>query len=371
MYMYIYVHIYKVPPFNDAIPSDWWWRRLETGWQERSEGVLLDRKKEWSKHGLFWAAHERSRAFPARLKDFLLKLLHPDPEQRPTIDQIRKEEWKYYRRPKLLYGSKEIKLEHFGAGTGTATGAGTRTATATTTATTTTTATVSVTTIETEAETDKSRSWFQLETKSPVELARYLETRLVKVRAQKAKKIQQHQELNLSIENNDELNHRSYQGEGGGRGEGEGEGEEGGEKREKERGDNHNVCGSYRCRCPLSAQDQSTYDKSKDGEYFHFLIRRFYAKRVKEIDPFQHFDTYIENFTDGAKVDIHPIDTRTVIRCFADENNTPLETEFEVRQYRFQSKYLVLCKRLRGDPLSFKYIIDKFWSSNTITIIID
>jgi serine/threonine protein kinase len=97
------------PPFNDAIPTDWWWARLEAGWKERAlgGGKVVDKKGDWSKHGLFWAAHERTRSFPVDLKDFLLKMMHYDPEERPTIPQLREEPWSYYQSPPRVYGKKE------------------------------------------------------------------------------------------------------------------------------------------------------------------------------------------------------------------------------------------------------------------------
>jgi len=306
------------PPFNDAIPTDWWWNRLENGWKERSGGKLLDRKKEWSKHGLFWAAHERSREFPQNLKDFLLKMLHPNPEDRPTIDQIRQEKWEFYRQPSALCGSKEKKPKK---------------------------------------EVTESRSWFQLETKSTTELSQYLEQRRIKVRQEKAKKIQE-QQANAPAE-------EMQQRRGGG-------------------------------------VTPEAYNKDKHGEYSQYLIKQFYQEKVKEIDPLGEFDAYVEDFSDGtfastpyfffsqyspgivaasferhaktmkdAKVEIYPKDTKTVIRCSIGDDSIPLEAEFEVRQYHFESKYLVSCKRLRGDPLAYKLIIDSFWASDFIVKIMD
>jgi len=305
------------PPFNDAIPTDWWWNRLENGWKERNSGELLDRKKEWSKHGLFWAAHERSREFPQNLKDFILKMLHPNPDERPTIEQMRKESWDFYRQPKPLFGSKEKKVKR---------------------------------------DPNETRSWFQLEVKSPVELGRYLERRRAKVRQERAKKILD-QQTNASTED------------------------------------------VYKAK---SGTTEESYNKDKHGDYNQFLIRRFYQKRIVEFDPLGEFDAYIEDFSDGtfastpyyfftqyspgvvaasferyaktikdSKVEMMPKDTKTVIRCFTGDNDIPLEAEFEVRQYRFESKYLVSCKRLRGDPLAYKQIIDAFWSADPIVKIID
>jgi len=72
-----------------------------------------------------------------------------------------------------------------------------------------------------------------------------------------------------------------------------------------------------------------------------------------------------------SKVEIKPKDTRTVIRCAIGDDGVPLEAEFEVRQYRFESKYLVACKRLRGDPLAYKQIIDAFWGARVIVRLMD
>jgi len=305
------------PPFNDAIPTDWWWNRLENGWQERSDGKLLDQKKEWSKHGLFWAAHERSREFPQNLKDFLLKMLHPIPDERPSIAQIRKENWEFYQQPAALCGSKEKRLKK---------------------------------------DTNEIRSWFQLETKSASELGRYLENRRAKVRQERAKKIQE-QQMNTSTE----------------------------------------VADKYR-----GSTGQDAYKKETHGDHNKYLIKQYYQERVTAIDPSGDFDAYIEDFSDGTfastpyyfftqyppaivaasfekqaktmrgtKIEISPKDTRTVIRCMAGDDGIPLEAEFQVCQYRFESKYLVSCKRLRGDPLAYKRIIDTFWSAEPIVDIMD
>jgi serine/threonine protein kinase len=306
------------PPFNDAISTDWWWNRLENGWKERSGGKLLDRKQEWSKHGLFWAAHERSREFPTNLKDFLLKLLHPEPDQRPTIEQIRKENWDFYQSPSALFGSKETK-------------------------------------VKTE-NTNDSRSWFQLDVKPTQDLGRYLERRRAKVRQERAKKIQE-QQATASIES---------------------------------KGPSKDGFGV------------ELYNKAKHGEYSQFLLQQVYEERVKEIDPSGDFDSFVEDFSDGTfastpfyfftqcppgvvaaafekhvttmkdtSIKIVPKDSRSIICCLATDNHIPLEAEFEVRQYRFQSKYLVSCKRLRGDPLAFKQIIDAFWTATPIVQIMD
>jgi len=147
---------------------------------------------------------------------------------------------------------------------------------------------------------------------------------------------------------------------------------------------------------------EEPYNKEKHGDYNQYLIKRFYQDRVSEIDPSGHFDAFIENFSNGTfastpyyfftqysaaivaasferhaktmrecKIEMIPKDTRTVIRCLAGDDKIPLESEFEVRQYRFESKYLVSCKRLRGDPLAYKQIIDTFWAADVIVKIMD
>ncbi|ETO33799.1 Protein kinase domain containing protein [Reticulomyxa filosa] len=308
------------PPFNDAIPTDWWWNRLENGWKERASGKLLDRKQEWSKHGLFWAAHERSRKFPQNLKDFLLKMLHPNPEERPTIEQIRKENWDFYRVPNALYGSKETKPK--------------------------------------KEATDTSSSWYQLGVKPSAELGKYLEQRKTKVRQERAKKIQD-QQRNAALP--EEKRARDPASQGG----------------------------------DFKAEGHETYDQ--------YLIRKQYNDRVKAIDPNTEFDLYIEDFSDGtfastpfyfftqfppavvaaafekhvetikdsASIKIVPKDTRCIVKCLTGEDGAPFDAEFEVRQYRFQSKYLVSCKRLRGDPLAYKQVIESFWMASSIVQIMD
>jgi len=203
---------------------------------------------------------------------------------------------------------------------------------------------------------NETRSWFQLETKPAVELGKYLERRRAKVRQERAKKIQD-QQANTSVEED----------------------------------------GKYIKRDGV----EEIYNKEKHGEYNQYLLKKFYSDRITDFDPNGDFDTYIEDFSDGtfastpyyfftqfppgvvaasferhaktlpqSKIEIYPKDARTVIRCLVN-NDIPLEAEFEVRQYRFESKFLVSCKRLRGDPLAYKQIIDAFWSANPIVKIMD
>jgi len=49
--------------------------------------------KSKEKFDLFWKAHERSREFTKEFKDLAVKILHPIPEIRYDISDIRKHEW--------------------------------------------------------------------------------------------------------------------------------------------------------------------------------------------------------------------------------------------------------------------------------------
>jgi serine/threonine protein kinase len=286
------------PPFNDAIPTDWWWNRLDNGWKERGNGFLLDKKKEWSKHGLFWAAHERTRKFPMDLKDFILKMLHPNPIERPTIEDIRRKNWDFYKTPVKLFGSKEKSGK--------------------------------VSKIDRKLE-GQSESWYQKPIQSSKELGEYLEKRRSTVRKERAKKIQE-QQKGLSNDKN---------------------------------AVNRDVTPSV-----------------------------IYHDAIQNLDPKGEFNKYVEDFTDntfastpfffftqeeptvvaaiferiaktiiGAQITFSPKDTQTTVRCTL-STTQQLETEFEVRQYKYGSKFIVACKRLRGDPLAFKRVINTFWDSS-------
>ncbi len=67
---------YAVPPFQKPSMTDWWFAKLATG-----------------KHALFWQAHSRSAYFSDSTKDFINKILNPDPTKRLTIADIRKHPW--------------------------------------------------------------------------------------------------------------------------------------------------------------------------------------------------------------------------------------------------------------------------------------
>jgi len=56
--------------------SDWWFNKLATG-----------------KHSLFWQAHSRAAYFSEQTKDFINKVLHPDPAKRISIADMRKHPW--------------------------------------------------------------------------------------------------------------------------------------------------------------------------------------------------------------------------------------------------------------------------------------
>jgi serine/threonine protein kinase len=64
------------PPFQKPDLSDWWFNKLVNG-----------------KHALFWQAHSRSAYFSDQTKDFLNKILHPDPEKRISIADMKKHPW--------------------------------------------------------------------------------------------------------------------------------------------------------------------------------------------------------------------------------------------------------------------------------------
>jgi len=64
------------PPFQKPDVSDWWFNKLVNG-----------------KHALFWQAHSRSAYFSDQTKDFINKILNPDPEKRISIADMKKHPW--------------------------------------------------------------------------------------------------------------------------------------------------------------------------------------------------------------------------------------------------------------------------------------
>lgn len=72
----LFIMLAGFPPFQKPAMSDWWFAKLATG-----------------KHALFWQAHSRSAYFSDSTKDFINKILNPDPTKRLTIADIRKHPW--------------------------------------------------------------------------------------------------------------------------------------------------------------------------------------------------------------------------------------------------------------------------------------
>jgi len=72
----LFIMLSGFPPFAKATMSDWWFNKIATG-----------------KHALFWQAHSRSAFFSEQTKDFLNKLLVPDPAKRISIADMKKHPW--------------------------------------------------------------------------------------------------------------------------------------------------------------------------------------------------------------------------------------------------------------------------------------
>jgi len=64
------------PPFQKPSNSDWWFNKLNN-----------------NKHALFWQAHSRSAYFSDATKDFINKILNPDPAKRISIADMKKHPW--------------------------------------------------------------------------------------------------------------------------------------------------------------------------------------------------------------------------------------------------------------------------------------
>jgi len=72
----LFIMLAGFPPFQKPDVSDWWFNKLVNG-----------------KHALFWQAHSRSAYFSDQTKDFLNKILNPDPEKRISIADMKKHAW--------------------------------------------------------------------------------------------------------------------------------------------------------------------------------------------------------------------------------------------------------------------------------------
>jgi len=72
----LFIMLAGFPPFQKPDSSDWWFNKLMNG-----------------KHALFWQAHSRSAYFSDQTKDFINKILNPDPEKRISIADMKKHAW--------------------------------------------------------------------------------------------------------------------------------------------------------------------------------------------------------------------------------------------------------------------------------------
>jgi len=68
----------KLMPFEFATGKDWWYSQIKNGTPE-----------------MFWMAHAKSGklVFEDSYKEIVLALLHPDPDQRPSLEQIKQFPW--------------------------------------------------------------------------------------------------------------------------------------------------------------------------------------------------------------------------------------------------------------------------------------
>jgi len=72
----LFIMLAGFPPFQKPSNSDWWFNKLNT-----------------NKHALFWQAHSRSAYFSEQTKDFINKILNPDPARRISIADMKKHPW--------------------------------------------------------------------------------------------------------------------------------------------------------------------------------------------------------------------------------------------------------------------------------------
>jgi len=72
----LFIMLAGFPPFQYATAQDWWFQKLQTG-----------------RHSLFWKAHTRQAFFSEDAKDFINKILEPNPAERITLSQILEHPW--------------------------------------------------------------------------------------------------------------------------------------------------------------------------------------------------------------------------------------------------------------------------------------
>jgi len=72
----LFIMLAGFPPFQKPAMSDWWFNKLST-----------------NKHALFWQAHSRSAYFSEQTKDFINKILNPDPAKRMSIAEMKRHPW--------------------------------------------------------------------------------------------------------------------------------------------------------------------------------------------------------------------------------------------------------------------------------------
>lgn len=72
----LFIQLAGFPPFQRPALNDWWFHKLANG-----------------KHHLFWEAHQRTAYFSDLVKDFLNKLLCPDPAKRMRMEELLKHPW--------------------------------------------------------------------------------------------------------------------------------------------------------------------------------------------------------------------------------------------------------------------------------------
>jgi len=72
----VFIMLAGFPPFQKPNTTDWWFQKLQS-----------------NRHALFWQAHTRNAYFSESTKDFINKILQPDPAKRITIDDIKKHPW--------------------------------------------------------------------------------------------------------------------------------------------------------------------------------------------------------------------------------------------------------------------------------------
>ena len=91
------------PPFQEAVVTDWWWKRLSKGikYLEKSKKYLPNnpaKSNQYKVAGIkaltsFWDSHTKRIPIDQEFQELMINMLHPFPDRRFSHQQIRNHKW--------------------------------------------------------------------------------------------------------------------------------------------------------------------------------------------------------------------------------------------------------------------------------------